>query len=221
MRVFAVAFAQVIAGNFLERQEAVTIGAVIDETGLETRLDARDDGFVDVALALFLACGLDVEVDQFLAVDDGHPKLFGLGGVEQHAFHYSSPAPISGRGLARDEAGALAGALRLAGGGRGRERATQAASAAVIREVGCGFRASFGAAPALLICGHWRIACLGSVVGVLRVIAQTVWWPNRLCGGLHRRRAATCRIRRVVIALRRASCRFIRATAGAETALFH
>jgi hypothetical protein len=43
--------------------------------------------FVDVALALFLARGLDVEIDQFLAVDDGHPKLFGLGGVEQHAFH--------------------------------------------------------------------------------------------------------------------------------------
>ena len=83
----AVAVAQVLARDFLERQEAVAVGAVVDEAGFEAGLDAGDDRFVDVALALFLAGGFDVEVDQLLAVDDRHPKLFGLGGVEQHAFH--------------------------------------------------------------------------------------------------------------------------------------
>jgi len=65
----------------------VTVGAVIDKTGFETGLDAGDDGFVDVALALFLACGLDIEVDQLLAIDDRHPEFLRLGGIEQHAFH--------------------------------------------------------------------------------------------------------------------------------------
>ena len=45
---------EVDSGNFLERQEAVTFGAVIHKSGLEARLDARDDGFVDIAFLLFL-----------------------------------------------------------------------------------------------------------------------------------------------------------------------
>jgi hypothetical protein len=49
------------AGDFLERQEAVAFRAVIDEAGFQGRLDAGDDGLVDVALALFLVGGLDVE----------------------------------------------------------------------------------------------------------------------------------------------------------------
>ena len=52
------------AGDFLERQEAVALGAVVDEAGFEDGLDAGDDALVDVALALFLAGGFDVEVDR-------------------------------------------------------------------------------------------------------------------------------------------------------------
>ncbi len=81
---------QELAGDLLERQEAVAVGAVVDEAGLERLLDARHDGLVDVGLPLLLRGGLDVEVDQLLAVDDGHPELFGLGGVEQHALHADS-----------------------------------------------------------------------------------------------------------------------------------
>ena len=66
----------------------MALGAVVDERGFEPRLDAGDDALVDVALALFLAGGFDVEVDQLLTVDDGHPEFFRLGGVEQHAFHF-------------------------------------------------------------------------------------------------------------------------------------
>src|SRR5687767_2408002 len=46
------AFLEVTAGDFLERQEPVPLLAVVDERGLEAGLDAGDEAFVDVALAL-------------------------------------------------------------------------------------------------------------------------------------------------------------------------
>ncbi len=64
------AVAEVVARDFLERQEAVAVFAVVDETGFERRLDARDDGLVDVALALLAAFDLGFEIEQLLAVDD-------------------------------------------------------------------------------------------------------------------------------------------------------
>ena len=91
------AFAEVVLRDFLERQEAVAVFAVVDEAGLERRLDARDDGLVDVALALFAAFDLGLEVEQLLAVDDRQAPLFGLRRVDQHAFH---SAPFSRRCLA-------------------------------------------------------------------------------------------------------------------------
>jgi hypothetical protein len=67
----------------------------------ERRLDAGDDGLVDVALALFAALDLVFEVDQFLAVDDRQAALFGLRGVDQHALHsFSSAAHAACRGRA-------------------------------------------------------------------------------------------------------------------------
>jgi hypothetical protein len=100
--IAAAATLDVLAGDFLERQKAVTLGTVIDEARFEAGLDAGDDGFVDVAFALFLAGGFDIEIDQFLAIDDRHPELFRLGGVEQHAFHsYFPGADPAGRRRAK------------------------------------------------------------------------------------------------------------------------
>src|SRR6185437_12566191 len=84
----AVGAHHVLLGDFLEGKEAVALGAVVDEHRLERGLDARDDSLVDVALALFLARRLDVQVDQLLAIDDRDPEFFGLGRVEKHAFHF-------------------------------------------------------------------------------------------------------------------------------------
>ena len=75
------------ASDFLERQEAMPLFAVIDEAGFERRLDAGNDTLVDVALALFAPGRLDVDVDQFLTIDDGDAQFFLLRRVEQHAFH--------------------------------------------------------------------------------------------------------------------------------------
>ena len=47
---------------------------------------------VDVAFALFLARGLDVEIDETLSVDDGHAEFFRLCGIEKHALHVFFPA---------------------------------------------------------------------------------------------------------------------------------
>ena len=44
---------EIFAGDFLQRQKAVALGAVIDERGLETWLDARYLSFVDIGLFTF------------------------------------------------------------------------------------------------------------------------------------------------------------------------
>jgi hypothetical protein len=52
---------------------------------------------------LFLGGRFDVEVDQFLAIDDRDAQFFGLRRIEQHAFHVFLPrAPHTGRQTAAD-----------------------------------------------------------------------------------------------------------------------
>ncbi len=86
------ALAEIVARDFLERQEAVAVFSVVDETGLERRLDACHDRLVDVALALLAPFDLGFEVQQFLAVDDRKPAFFRLRRIDQHAFHGCSCA---------------------------------------------------------------------------------------------------------------------------------
>ena len=74
----AAAGLEILRGNFLERQEAVAVAAVFDESGFEAGFDAGDDSLVDVALALFFAGGFNVEVDQFLTIDNGDTEFFRL-----------------------------------------------------------------------------------------------------------------------------------------------
>ena len=64
-----------LAGDFLERQEAVAVFAVVDEARFERRLDTGDDTFVDIAFALFAPGCLDVDVDELLPIDDGDAQL--------------------------------------------------------------------------------------------------------------------------------------------------
>ena len=61
---------EVGAGNFLERQKAVALGAVVDKGRFEAGLDAGYHRLVDVALAFFLGGRFDIEVDQFLTIND-------------------------------------------------------------------------------------------------------------------------------------------------------
>jgi len=78
---------EILAGNFLERQETVALFPIIDEAGFQTRFDAGNDAFVDIAFALFLSSGFNVQIDQLLAIDNGDAEFFLVRRIEQHAFH--------------------------------------------------------------------------------------------------------------------------------------
>jgi hypothetical protein len=78
---------EVVAGDFLQGQEAVALAAVVDEGGLQGRFQPDDAALVDVGLLLFLRGLLDVDVVQVLAIDDRHAQFFGLRGIDQHALH--------------------------------------------------------------------------------------------------------------------------------------
>ncbi|EXI92278.1 MAG: hypothetical protein AW12_00687 [Candidatus Accumulibacter sp. BA-94] len=78
---------EVRARHFLERQKTVPFGSVVDKRRFQTGLDAGDDCFINVALFLLLVGRFDVQVNEFLTVDDGDTQLLGLCRVEQHSFH--------------------------------------------------------------------------------------------------------------------------------------
>ena len=67
--------------------------AVIDEAGFQGGLNTGNDALVDVGFALLATGGLDVDVDQLLAVNDGYAQFFLLRGIEQHAFHVTLRGP--------------------------------------------------------------------------------------------------------------------------------
>ena len=56
----------------------MAFGTVIDERCFEAGLDAGDDGFVDVAFLLFLVGRLDVEVYQFLTINNRDAEFLSL-----------------------------------------------------------------------------------------------------------------------------------------------
>ena len=82
------ALREVVARDFLHRQKAVAVGAVIDEAGFERLLDAGNAAFVDIGLFLFLGGNLDIEIVQGLAIHNGHTQLFTLSCVDQHTLHF-------------------------------------------------------------------------------------------------------------------------------------
>ena len=74
--------AEISPRHFLERQEPVTVSTVFHEAGFEAGFDAGDDTLVDIAFLLFLASRFDVEINQFLAIDDRNPEFLGLGCIK-------------------------------------------------------------------------------------------------------------------------------------------
>ncbi|MCW0401745.1 hypothetical protein NB700_004301 [Xanthomonas sacchari] len=88
---------EVIAGDFLQRQEAVALAAVFDEGRFQRGFEPGDAALVDVGLLLFLGRLLDVDVVQGLAVHDGHTQFFCLRGVDQHSLHCCVPRAATAR----------------------------------------------------------------------------------------------------------------------------
>jgi hypothetical protein len=79
--------AEVVLGDFLQRQEAVALRAVVDEAGLERGLDARDPSFVDVGFLLFLGRDFDGKVVQLLAINQRDAQLLLLSCIDEHSLH--------------------------------------------------------------------------------------------------------------------------------------
>ena len=94
------------ACDFLEGEKTVAIGAVVDERSFQAGLDAGDDAFVDIALALLFRGRFNVEVNQFLAIDYGDTEFFGLCRIKQHALHECCSRARMGRtNLGQDKPG--------------------------------------------------------------------------------------------------------------------
>src|SRR5580704_1949893 len=74
----------VVGVDFAKGEEAVAIAAVIDESGLQRRLDPRHLRQIDVAAELLTVCGLAVEFLDAIAAQNDHPGLLGMGRVDEH-----------------------------------------------------------------------------------------------------------------------------------------
>ncbi len=83
---------EILAGDFLQRQKAVTLRAEVDEGRFQARLHPGDPGLVDARFLLLALAVLDVQVVELLPVYQGDTHLFGLRGVDQHSFHTSNPS---------------------------------------------------------------------------------------------------------------------------------
>ena len=73
---------KVTTGNFLEWQEAMTFFAVIDKAGLKGRFNTGNDTFVDIAFALFTTGSFDIDINEFLTINDGNSQLFLLSCIK-------------------------------------------------------------------------------------------------------------------------------------------
>ena len=74
----------VVGMDFAEGEEAVAIAAVVDEGGLQRRLDARHLGQIDVAAKLLTVGGLEVEFLDPVAAQNDHPGLLRMGRIDEH-----------------------------------------------------------------------------------------------------------------------------------------
>ena len=74
--------------------------AVIDKRRFEAGLDSGDYCLVNIALFLFFCGRLNVKVNEFLTINNGDTKFFGLCRVKQHTFHImGSRAQLRGERL--------------------------------------------------------------------------------------------------------------------------
>ena len=78
---------EVFTGDLFQGQEAVPLGAKVDKGRLKAWFNPGYFGSVDVGLLLFTGSGLNVQIEQALAIDESNPQLFLLGCIDQHSLH--------------------------------------------------------------------------------------------------------------------------------------
>ena len=75
----------IVGMDFAEGQKAVAIPAVVDESRLQRRLNARYLGEIDVTFELLVLGGLEVKLLDPVSLDDRDPGLLRVARVDQHA----------------------------------------------------------------------------------------------------------------------------------------
>ena len=74
----------IVGMDFAECQKSMAIAAVIDEGGLQRRLNARHFRQIDIAPKLLALRGFKVEFFDAIAAQNDHPGLLGMGRVDEH-----------------------------------------------------------------------------------------------------------------------------------------
>ena len=77
----------IVGMDFREGEEALAVAAIFDKGGLQRRLDPRHFRQIDVALERPLGSGLEIKFLDLGSVENDHPGLFRVAGVDKHAFH--------------------------------------------------------------------------------------------------------------------------------------
>ena len=75
----------IIGMDFGEGQETLAIAAIFHKGGLQRRLNARHLGEIDIALERPLGSGLEIKFLDLGSVENDHPGLFRVAGVDKHA----------------------------------------------------------------------------------------------------------------------------------------
>ena len=75
----------IIRVDFGEGEEAVAVAAIIDERRLQRRFDPGHLGEIDISLELLVLGGLEIKFLDPVSLDHGHPGLFLVARVDQHA----------------------------------------------------------------------------------------------------------------------------------------
>ena len=70
--------------DFGEGEEAVAVAAVIDEGGLQRRLDPGYLGEIDIASELLAVGRLEIELLNPVAAQNDHPGLLRVGRIDEH-----------------------------------------------------------------------------------------------------------------------------------------
>ena len=65
----------------------MAFGAEVDKGRLQAGLDAGDLAHVDIGFLLQAGAIFDVQIVKALAVYEGHARLFGVRGIDEHFLH--------------------------------------------------------------------------------------------------------------------------------------
>ena len=80
----------IVGMDFGKGQETLAIAAIFDKGGLQRRFDPRHLGKIDVSFERPLGSGFEIKFLDFGTVENDHPGLFRVAGVDEHTFGHGN-----------------------------------------------------------------------------------------------------------------------------------